>query len=95
MKKKILINKKIYVKVVQVLAFLYMNHRAKFCPKGVRVRPGGGGGGGGERKGAYSILYEISSFFFCFVLQLLQAAGTIQKYLYYSFVISLSAMIYS
>ena len=64
--------------------FLYMNHRAKYCPEGVFVRGGGGGGG------AYGILYEIS--FFCFVLQLLQAAGAIQKYMYYSFVISLSAI---
>ena len=52
MKKKNLINKTIYVKVVQVVAFLYMNHRAKFCPKGVRVRPGGEGGGGGGAEGS-------------------------------------------
>ena len=84
--KKNFINKKRYVKVVQVVGFLYMNHRAKYCLEGVFVRGGGGGGGGIW----YSILYEIS--FFCFVLQLLQAAGAIQKYMYYSFVVSLSAI---
>ena len=41
-------------------------------------------------KACYPILYEIS--FFCFVFQLLQAAGAIQKYMYYSFVVSLSAI---
>ena len=61
-----------------------MNHRAKYCPEGVFVR---GGGGGGGLIVAYSISYEISFYFF--VLQHLQAAGAIQKYLYYIFVISL------
>ena len=60
-----------------------MNHRAKYCPEGVFVRGGGGGGG----VIAYSNSYEISFYFF--VLQHLQAAGAIQKYLYYIFVISL------
>ena len=59
--KKNFINKKIYVKVVQVVGFLYMNHRAKYCLEGVFVRGGGGGGGGG----AYGILYEISFFLLC------------------------------
>ena len=52
--KKNFLNKKIYVKVVQVVGFLYMNHRAKYCLEGVFVRGGGGG--------AYGILYEISFF---------------------------------
>ena len=65
-----------------------MNHRAKYCPEGVFVRGGGGGGGGGGGLiVAYSISYEISFYFF--VLQHLQAAGAIQKNLYYIFVISL------
>ena len=55
-RKKNFINKKRYVKVVQVVGFLYMNHRAKYCLEGVFVRGGGGGG-------AYGILYEISFFF--------------------------------
>ena len=42
--KKNFLNKKIYVKVVQVVGFLYMNHRAKYCLEGVFVRGGGGGG---------------------------------------------------
>ena len=33
-KKKNFINKKIYVKVVQVVGFLHMNHRAKYCLEG-------------------------------------------------------------
>ena len=37
--RKNFLNKKIYVKVVQVVGFLYMNHRAKYCLEG-----GGGGG---------------------------------------------------
>ena len=64
MKKKILINKKIYVKVVQVVAFLYMNHRAKFCPKGVRVGPGGGGGGSG-REHIVSYMKYLLFFLLC------------------------------
>ena len=88
--KKNFLNKKIYVKVVQVVDFLYMNHRAEYCLEGVFVLGGGGGGGGEGGGGAYGILCEIS--FFYFVLQLLQAAGAIQKYMYYSFVISLSAI---
>ena len=87
------INKKIYVKVVQVVGFLYMNHRAKYCPEGVLVRGRGGGWGGGGG-GGHMVSY-MKYLFFCVVLQLLQAAGAIQKYLYYSFVLSLSAMICS
>ena len=60
--KKNFINKKIYVKVVQVVGFLYVNHRAKYCPEGVFVRGGGGGGGkggGGGGGGGGGILYPI------------------------------------
>ena len=46
------------------------------------------GGGGGERKGAYSILYEISSFFFAlssnFYRQLVQYKNTCTTVLSFS-----------
>ena len=80
MNKKNFINKKIYVKVVQVVGFKYMNHRAKYWPEGVFVQRGGGG------RGLYGILYEISFYFF--VLQHVQAAGAIQKYIFCDFSVS-------
>ena len=46
-----------------MVAFLYMNHRAKFCPKGVRVRPGGGGGGGSGREHIVSYMKYLLFFF--------------------------------
>ena len=64
-----------------------MNRRAKYWPEAVFVR----GGGGGVRVRFDCCICEISFSFF--VLQHVQA-GAIQKYLYYIFVISLSAIIY-
>ena len=72
--KKNFINKKIYVKVVQVVGFLYMNHRAKYCLEGVFVRGGGGGGGGGHM--VFYMKYHFFALSSNFYRQLVQYKNT-------------------